>query len=567
MTDEPRFIPDPEEAADAPRRPDLRDDSSALPFGSRLNVAGDANGSQQDHSRGADETQTTPSNDARIEEIPQNANDTLLIEDLRVVFHRRTTSQNPCEPPPLIRFEGRRFGPYEVRQLLGEGGMAQVYLAIDTRDNHEVAFKVLKPQYGSDANLCARFEREARSMARLAHENVVRILDCPRDGSHLAIVMAYVSGGSVRDRLQAVRLAGGKLAVDEAMDMILQAAAGIDAAHRIGLVHRDVKPSNLLLDEHGKVKVADFGAIMVVEGATWLTGVGQQIGTPAYMSPEQCRGERVGRETDVYSLGATLFELLTGRLPFEVEEASPLAIMLKHISEPPPDPRSFRPELSEGLASVLYRSLAKRPEDRYATAGQFAEALRAQPAVQPPRPVEVEKDHGWHIDIAAIRKQLELLPQRAIVCWACRCARRVQDLNRDPRVERALAMAEATIHETEDSNSPASLTRALTRVRNLRVASLKAAYTDENVHMTGVAIEAAKAAAAAASSAAALCISDTAADAAFAARSAVTALARAHRPIKPFWDAARKDYQKLVQAQLGHEGTIGRPVPPDLFEE
>lgn len=493
--------------------------------------------------------------------------ETLLLEDLRVVFNRQAAPQHRVEPQPLISFEGRRFGPYTVKQLLGEGGMAQVYLATDARDDTNVAFKILKPQYCSDRDLCARFEREALSMRRVQHDNVVQILDCPRDGAYQAIVMTYLPGGSVRDHLQVVRSSGEKLAVEEALSIILQASAGVEAAHQLGLVHRDLKPSNLLLDEKGHVKVADFGAILVVAGATWLTGVGQQIGTPGYMSPEQCRGERVDRPSDVYALGATLFELLTGRLPFEVEEASPLAMMLKHISEPAPDPRTFRPEISHGLSGVILRSLAKRPEDRYRSAGEFAEDLRAQPIVQPPPEMELSEDGGYHIDLAAIRKQLELLPQRAIVCWACRCARRVQDLNRDPRVERALAMAEAAMSEAEESSSPQSLSRALTRVRALRVASLKAAYTDENVRMTGAAIEAAKAAAAAASSAAAMCISDTAADAAFAARSAVTALVRAHRPVKPFWETARKDYHKLVNAQLGREGTVGQPIPPSLFKE
>ncbi|HSW46267.1 MAG TPA: serine/threonine-protein kinase [Phycisphaerae bacterium] len=491
--------------------------------------------------------------------------ETLLLDDLRVVFKRQAAPEPRITPPPAACLEGLQFGRYRVLRLLGEGGMAQVYLAEDTRKDRKVAFKILKPQYGSEAGLCARFEREARSMARLRHENVVRILDFPRQGDLQAIVMTYTGGGSVRDRILAARSAGRRLTIDEAVDLILQAAAGVDAAHRIGMVHRDIKPSNLLLDKSGHVKVADFGAIMVMEGATWLTGVGQQIGTPGYMSPEQCRGERVGPQSDVYSLGTTLFELLTGRLPFEVEEASPLAMMLKHISEPAPDPRTIRPEISEGLAGAILRSLAKAPSDRYATAGDFAEVVRTQPATQPPPADEVEAEAGWHMDMAAIRQQLELLPQRAIVCWACRCARRVQHLNPDPRVERALQMAEATMSETDEPHTPQSLTRALSRVRSLRVASLKAAYTDEDVRLAGPAFETARAAAAAASSAAAMCIADTAADAAFAARSAVAALTRAQKPIKSFWEAARQDYHTLIHANLGRQGTIGQPIPPGLF--
>ncbi len=393
---------------------------------------------------GPQESSSTPPTAAPVGDIGQqaqpdggtNPQETLLLEDLRVVFHRQAADKDRPEAPPLTSLEGKTFGRYAIRRMLGEGGMAQVYLAVDTRNDRQVAFKILRPQYSSDEGLCARFEREARSMARIKHENVVRILDFPREGPCRAIVMTYLPGGSVRDRTHKTRLAGRLLTIDEAVGTIMQAAAGVEAAHSIGIVHRDIKPSNLLLDEHGQVKVADFGAIMVMAGTTWLTGVGQQIGTPGYMSPEQCRGERVGRTSDVYSLGVTMFELLTGRLPFEVEEASPLAMMLKHISEPAPDPRTFRGEISVGVAGAILRSLAKRPDERYPSAGAFAEALRTQPAVPLLPASEAGGEVGRHMDLAAIRKQLELLPQRAIVCWACRCATTSRSSGRRPRPSR-----------------------------------------------------------------------------------------------------------------------------------
>lgn len=381
--------------------------------------------------------------------------------------------------------------------------------------------------------------------------------------------MEYVSGGSLRDKFVAWRASRQPVPIDHAVEFIRQAAAGCAAAHAVGVVHRDIKPSNLLLDEAGSVKVADFGTIMVVEGTTWLTGVGQQIGTPGYMSPEQCRGERVTPASDIYALGVSLYELLTGRLPFEVEESSPFAMMLKHISEPIPDPRLLRPEIPAELASIVFRCLAKHPEDRYPSADELVRVLVGYAHPGPKADdTPVTYEHGWRVDVGAVKKQLLVLPQRAIVCWACRCARRVQHLrDPDPRVERALAMAEALFREADAPESPHSVTRALSRIRNLRVASLKAAYVEDGAQASEAAVEATRAAAAAAASAAAMCVADTAADAAFAARSAIAALKLANQPVRPFWEAALQDYHALVNARLGREGTLGKPVPPNLFND
>jgi hypothetical protein len=419
--------------------------------------------------------------------------------------------------------------------------------------------------------MSSRFEREARSMGRIQHQHVVRILDFPAHGPSRAIVMEYMSGGSLRGRLIATNVTGRPIPVDEAVTLIHQAAQGCAAAHAIGIVHRDIKPSNLLLDDDGKIKVADFGTLLVIEGATWMTGVGQQIGTPGYMSPEQCRGERASPSSDVYSLGVSLYELLTGHLPFEIEEASPFAMMLKHISEPVPDPRGARPDIPKELANVILRCLAKHPEDRYRTAAELVQALDEYPNVaERADDIDVgeEREHGLRVNVAAVKKQLQVLPQRAIVCWACRCARRVQHLRSpDPQVERALAMAETAYQEDDEAGSPHSASRALSRIRNLRVASLRAAYVEGADRSSVAAIEATRAAAAAAASAAGLCVADTAADAAFAARSAIAALKLAGQPIRPFWEAALSDYHKLVNAGLGHEGTLGEPVPKNLFNE
>jgi serine/threonine protein kinase len=490
---------------------------------------------------------------------------TRLLDDLRVVVSRRTATQTTAIARP-DRLDGQRLNQYVIGRLLGEGGMAQVYRAADTELGRTVALKVLKPQCRTDSNICARFSREARSMAKIEHANVVRIFEFAESGDIGAIVMEFLPGGSLRDQLKRRESKRLPMPIPDAVDYVVQASRGIQAAHEVGIVHRDIKPSNVLLDAQGAAKVADFGAILVVEGATWLTGLGQQIGTPGYMSPEQCRGDRVTPASDVYSLGATLFELITGRLPFDVEEASPFAMMLKHISEPAPHPRKWRENVPEWLASVILRSLEKSPGSRYQTAGELGEALLAGgPETAPEAERKADRPTGWEMDVLAVRKQLQQLPQKAIVCWACRCARRIQGLNTDSRVEQALVMAEAVVAEKCEPDSRDTLSRALVRVRSLRAASLTAAYPGENTQGSQAAAEAARAAAAAAACAAARCIADAAADAAFAARSAVAALVLAKKPVKPFWQAAKSDYWKLLKVTAGQEGTIGQPIPLELF--
>ena len=491
--------------------------------------------------------------------------ETALLDDLRVVIDRQATAEVRARTLPR-KLEGTQIGRYAINRLIGEGGMASVYRAVDLDNRRDVAIKILKPQYQADRDVLARFEREARSIASIRHENVVQIFSFLREDDVCAIVMELLTGGNLRRRLDSSQGALPAVSIAEAVTLITQAARGVGAAHEKGIVHRDIKPSNLLFDRDRRVKVADFGVTFAMEQTTWLTGVGQRIGTPAYMSPEQCRGDRVTPASDVYSLGATLFEILTGRLPFAADEASPFAMMLKHISEPAPDPRRWREDVPAWLTSVLLKSLEKEPGARFATGNEFAVALSVGAEIGLK---EVDRGEigarGWRMDLDAVRRQLLQLPQRAIVCWACRCARRVHDLNPDPRVNAALAMAEATVTAAEPTEPGTSLSSALSRIRNLRVASLKAAYSGTDRGSSRAGAEAARAAAAAAACAAARCIDDAAADAAFAARSAVAALAHAGKPIREFWESSRRDYKRLRAATLGQEGTIGRPISSDLF--
>lgn len=494
--------------------------------------------------------------------VQDDAADTMLLDELRMVVDRRTTQQT-SDKTSTDRLEGIRIGSYLITRLLGEGGMAQVYRATDETLGREVALKVLKHEYRTDHSLCVRLEREARSMARIRHENVVHIIDFPRSETLSAIAMELLPGGSLRKRLSQTLGRQETLSIPDAVRWAIQAARGIGAAHELGLVHRDIKPSNLLLDQHDNIKVADFGTILLLEQTTWLTGVGQRIGTPGYMSPEQCRAERVTPASDIYSLGITIFELLTGQLPYVVEEASPFAMMLKHISEPPEDPRRLRPDMPEWLARMVLKCLSKSPADRYATGSELAKALSGGESAAPARHEGENRKKSSPINTTAVRQQLQQLPQRAIVLWACRCARRVQPLNPDPRAIRALDMAESSVTAGEDGQSPRSLAGALSRISTLRLASIQAASPNAG---NPAAADAAKAAAAAAASATARCIDDAAADAAFAARSAVSAIKLSGKSVKEFWNAARQDYLKLLGAGFGEAGTIGRAIPSNFFQ-
>jgi serine/threonine protein kinase len=334
------------------------------------------------------------------------------------------------------------------------------------------------------------------------------------------------------------------------------------------------------------VKVADFGIVLAIERATWLTGLGRPIGTPAYMSPEQCKGERVAAASDVYSVGVTMFELATGQLPFTEQAGSPFALMLKHIRHRPPDPRQYRPDLPAWFARVLLRCLEKDPARRYADGQALAAAIEGGPQAEDPGEIETEEPRtASRLDMVAIREQLKRLPQRAIVAWACRYARRTLGFNHDPRLLQSIESAEATLKDAGTPGSPASLSPALLRIRQLRSASFNvvdaatsapsevAPYgltssgsaTPDTVPPCDSAAQAALAAAATCACAAARCAADAAADAAYVADKALSAHAAAGRSVSEVWKAAQRDYQKLLAANLGPEGTIGGPIPTDFW--
>ena len=259
---------------------------------------------------------------------------------------------------------------YVLSALLGAGGMAEVFLAHDRLLDRDLALKILRDEYAKDEGFVGRFRKEARSAAALSHPNVVQVYDqgCAEDGRHY-ITMEYVPGGSLRD----LTLERGVLDPAEAARLASQVAEALGAAHERGIVHRDIKPQNVLLDEAGDAKVADFG-IAVAASRTSTSGTNQVFGTATYMSPEQAMGEQVGPASDLYSLGVVLYEMLTGSVPFEAEGA--LATAMKHVTEQPLSPRDRDPSVPEAMDALVMGLLAKNPEDRYQSAAHLAEDLR-----------------------------------------------------------------------------------------------------------------------------------------------------------------------------------------------
>ena len=261
---------------------------------------------------------------------------------------------------------GAAFGPYRIVSPLGRGGMASVYRARDTALDRDVALKVLPQEFLHDPAFADRFKQEARVAAKLEHPHIVPVHAFGIEQGAPWMAMRLVTGGSLADRLR-----HGPIAPRQLAGLLREVAGALDYAHGRGVVHRDVKPANVLLDDGGRAYLADFGIARMLEGSSVATATGIIQGTPSYMAPEQAMGERVDRLADVYALGIVAFECLTGRVPYT--GTTPVAVLMKHVQEPVPEPNPS--EVAPPLAAVLRRSLAKTKTDRWASAGAFAEAL------------------------------------------------------------------------------------------------------------------------------------------------------------------------------------------------
>ncbi len=277
----------------------------------------------------------------------------------------------------MVQLVGQTIGRYHVVEQLGEGGMAQVYKAYDNRLERYVAVKVILPSQSQDETFLKRFEREAKSLAQFSHPNIVRVLDYGDQNGMPYLIMEFVSGGTLKQKL------GSPMPFPEAARILAPIARALDAAHHRGIYHRDVKPANILLNESGQPLLSDFGIAKVLEtggdGST-LTGAGVGIGTPEYMSPEQGMGSAIDQRTDVYSLGVVFYELVTGRKPYRAD--TPMAVVYKQITEPLPRPREFMPTLPDDVERIIFKAMAKKPEDRYQDMRAFADALEALAARQ-----------------------------------------------------------------------------------------------------------------------------------------------------------------------------------------
>jgi serine/threonine protein kinase len=263
---------------------------------------------------------------------------------------------------------GWQFGPYRIVAPLGEGGMAAVYRAYQPNMDRYVALKVLPRYFASDPQFVGRFEQEARVLAKLQHPHILPVFDYGESEGYTYIVMTYVDAGSLSQLLEE-----RTLTLREVGRIISQVGDALDYAHSIGVLHRDVKPSNILVDSRGNCLLTDFGIAKIVESSTKLTQTGGILGTPAYMSPEQIASATLDGRTDIYSFGIVLYEMTTGRPPYQAETAA--AVLVKHLHDPLPMPRRFNPALPESVERVILRALAKKPEDRFPTAGEMVTAM------------------------------------------------------------------------------------------------------------------------------------------------------------------------------------------------
>ena len=260
-------------------------------------------------------------------------------------------------------------GRYQIIEELGKGGMGKVYKAIDKKLNEEVALKLIKPEIASDKKTLERFSNELKFARKIAHKNVGRMYELMEEkGTHF-ITMEYVPGQDLRGLIRQT----GQLTVGTAVSIAKQVSEGLTEAHRLGVIHRDLKPQNIMIDKEGNARIMDFGIARSVSGKG-ITGAGVMVGTPEYMSPEQVESKETDQRSDIYSLGVILYEMVTGRVPFEGD--TPLSVAVKHKTEVPPDPKQVNTQIPEDLSHLILNCLEKNKEKRYQSAGEVRSELK-----------------------------------------------------------------------------------------------------------------------------------------------------------------------------------------------
>jgi serine/threonine protein kinase len=264
-------------------------------------------------------------------------------------------------------------GRYHIEELLGHGGMSSVYKATDPNLRRTVAIKIIHPHLSSNPDFLSRFEEEAAMVAQLRHENIVQVYDFNHEGDVYYMVLEYLPGETLESRLKRLNEKNQKMDPTEAVKYIAQVCDAVQYANDKGLIHRDIKPANIMLDVYGKAVLMDFGIARML-GGRMHTATGAVIGTAKYMSPEQIKGEKVDGRSDIYSLGVTLFEAVSGKPPFEAD--SVMTLMMMHINDPVPNIRQLQPHVPESLVLAIDKAMGKKPENRYQTAAEMATALR-----------------------------------------------------------------------------------------------------------------------------------------------------------------------------------------------
>jgi len=300
----------------------------------------------------------------------------------------------------------RTLGGYDLTEELGKGGMATVYKAYQPRLERWVAVKVLDPAHiTDDSDVLARFRREAKAIAALRHPNILTVYDYGEEEGLAYIVMEYVERGTLKDRLK-----GEPFESQRAVELAIGVGRALAFAHEQGIIHRDVKPANILLPRENWPLLADFGLVKLQQARRALTQAGMILGTPDYTSPEQALGETADHRADIYALGVVLYEMVTGQLPFQAEK--PFDVLLMHINEPPPKPRELVPATTETVEDIILKALAKTPAERYSDMQDMVTSLEAvwktfqMPAhLEPPQ--EDDTIHHATVQIDSIQSYLE----------------------------------------------------------------------------------------------------------------------------------------------------------------
>jgi len=325
---------------------------------------------------------------------------------------------------------------------VGSGGMSTVYRAFDETLERWVAIKILQNEIAEDDDQLERFRREARAVARLNHPHVVTVIDAGEDQGCPYIVFEYISGETLKDRIRRL----GRLPVPEALAYAIEIARALEGAHTERLVHRDVKPQNVLLDTDGRAKVTDFGIARSLEGDGGLTLAGRVLGTTDYVSPEQALGQEVTPQSDIYSLGIVLYEMLTGDVPFKAD--APVAVAMKHVREPMPDVQLARPEVSANSAAIVEHATAKETRNRYLTIEQMLDDLEVALALEATRAGQTSGE---------ATTVLRALPEeRYPVPWRLRFPRRAAALTAlfAALVGVAVVLLVSRTHEQKPTNGP-----------------------------------------------------------------------------------------------------------------